>query len=180
MYTINKKKMTITILVPIAFFLIAASLHVPATQALAEDVKYKLTCYLTKVEAIPVGDVEGHFILVYERRGVAIFEDGECAAYLTRGTADLTKHQGPIEGYCQLTYKDGSTTIAKHEGNMSISPGEKLPSLKGKGEWVRGTGKFEGIKGNFSYSGKYITPYSKETKGDVYFEVTGSYTLPSK
>jgi hypothetical protein len=143
-------------------------------------VKYRATCYLTKVEAIPVGDVEGHVILVFERRGVAIFENGECAAYLTRGTADLTKHQGQIQGYGQLTYKDGSTNISKWEGNMSISPGEKLPSLEGRGEWIKGTGKFEGIKGDFSFRGKYITPYSKETKGDVYFDLTGTYTLPSK
>ena len=173
-------EMTITILVHTVFFLIVASLFVPATQALAEDMKYRATCYLTKVEAIPVGDVEGHVILVYERRGVAIFEDGECAAYLTRGTADLTKHQGPVQGYGQLTYKDGSTNISKWEASMSISPGEKLPSFKGRGEWIKGTGKFEGIKGSFSFNGKYITPYSKETKGDVYFELTGTYTLPSK
>jgi hypothetical protein len=159
------------LLVTVSFF---------ATQALAEDVKFRVTCYLTKVEAIPVGDVEGHVILVYERRGVAILENGECAAYLTRGTADLTKHQGPFQGYCQLTYKDGSTTISKHESTMSISPGEKLPSLKGKGEWIKGTGKFQGIRGSFSFTGKYITPYSKETKGDVYIELTGTYTLPSK
>jgi hypothetical protein len=151
-----------------------------ATQAVAKDVKFSVTCYLTKVEAMPVGDVEGHVILVFERRGVAIFENGECAAYLTRGTADFTKHHGPFQAYAQLTYKDGSKTISKAEANMAISPGEKLPSFKGKGEWIKGTGKFQGIKGRFTFSGKYITPYSKETKGDVYFEVTGTYTLPSK
>jgi len=45
------------------------------------------------------------------------------------------------------------------------------------GEWIKGTGKYEGMKGNFSYSGYYITPYNKETKGDVVINVKGSYTL---
>jgi hypothetical protein len=151
-----------------------------ATQAVAEDLKSRITCYLTKVEAMPVGDVEGHVIIIFERRGLAILENGECAAVLIRGTADLTKHHGPFQSYAQWTYKDGSTNISKSEANMAISPGEKLPSFKGKGEWIKGTGKFQGIKGRFTFSGKYITPYSKETKGDVYFELTGAYTLPSK
>jgi hypothetical protein len=45
------------------------------------------------------------------------------------------------------------------------------------GEWIKGTGKYEGMKGNFSYNGYYITPYNKETKGDVVINVKGSYTL---
>ena len=54
---------------------------------------------------------------------------------------------------------------------------EKLPTYTGKGEWLNGTGKYEGIKGNFSYDGYYITPYNKETKGDVVINVKGTYTL---
>jgi hypothetical protein len=159
------------LLVTVSFF---------ATQAVAEEMKFRATCYFTKVEAMPVGDVEGHVISVSEQRGVAIFENGECAALLMRGTSDRTKRRSTFQSYSQLTYKDGSTTISKAEGNMEISPGEKLPSLKGKGEWIKGTGKFQGIRGRFTFSGKRITPYSKETKGDLYFEVTGTYTLPSK
>ena len=151
-----------------------------ATQAVAEDMKFRATSYFTKMEAMPVGDVEGHFISVYEQRGVAIFENGECAALLIRGTGDITKRHGPFQSYTQLTYKDGSTIISKTEANVAISPGEKQPSFSGKGEWIKGTGKFQGIKGRFTFSGKRITPYSKETKGDSYYELTGTYTLPSK
>ena len=138
------------------------------------------TSYITKVEPLPVGDVEGHAVLLYQRRGVAIFESGECAAYLTCGTGDFIKGRGPFQGYTQLTYKDGSKTFAKYQGTLTIAPGEKLPSLTGKGEFIKGTGRFEGIKGNFSFSGKYVTPYSKETKGDMFVELSGNRTLPSK
>ena len=55
--------------------------------------------------------------------------------------------------------------------------------FKGTGEFIRGTGRFEGIKGikgAVTFSGKEVTPYSKETKSDVYFDATATYILPSK
>ena len=161
-------------------FVLLVATGMVATQVSAEPFKFKLISYITKVEPLPVGDVEGHAVLLYQRRGVAVFEGGECAAYLTCGTGDFTKGQGPFQGYTQLTYKDGSKTFSKYQGTSTIAPGEKLPSLTGKGEFIKGTGRFEGIKGDFSFSGKYVTPYSKGTKGDMYVEVSGNRTVPSK
>jgi len=43
---------------------------------------------------------------------------------------------------------------------------------------IKGTGKYGGIQGNDSFSGDYVTPYSKETKGDVVVKAKGSYTIP--
>jgi hypothetical protein len=40
---------------------------------------------------------------------------------------------------------------------------------------------YEGIKGKVSFSGKYVTPYTKDkTKGDMVVEVISTYTLPKK
>lgn len=165
----------------IGILLIAALLLLPATQARAETVKYKITSYLTKVEGIPVPDVEGHVLLVYERRGVAIFENGETAVYHTRGTANVINGQGPFDGYSQFIYKDGSTFMTEYTGTLTMAPGEKLPSFKGKGKYIKGTGRFEGIKGKMSFTGKYITPYTEDkTKGDTVVDVTGTRTLPKK
>lgn len=50
--------------------------------------------------------------------------------------------------------------------------------MKGKGEFIKGTGKYEGIKGNVSFTGGYVTPFGKETKGDSVMNVTANYTLP--
>ena len=181
MATIKGRKKTVPIWGLVGIFIISAWFVVFNTQAAAETVKKaKVTCYLVKVEAIPVPDVEGHIVGVYERRGVGVSEDGEVAAYHALGTFDFIKHQGPFQGYGQLTYKDGSTTIIKYQGTFTLTPGEKLPTLAGKGEYIKGTGRFQGVKGNMSFSGKYITPYGKETKGDVVMEVTQTYTLPSK
>ena len=175
------RKNKMTILGCMGIFLIAALLLLPVTQARAKDVKIKISSYLTKVEVIPVPGVKGHVVGLYERRGVAVFEDGETASYLTRGSFDYNKGQGPFRGYSQITYMDGSTSRSKYQGITTVPPGEKLPSFKGTGEYINGTGRFEGIKGKFSFSGKYVTPYTKDkTKGDAYYEVTGTYTLPKK
>lgn len=173
--------MTGTIWCLIGIFFIATWPLVSVTQAGAETVKkIKITSYITKIEVIPVPDVKGHIVGVYERRGVAFFEDGEVTAYHSRGTIDYIKKNGPFQGYTQLTYKDGSTTMVKYQGTLTLPQGKKLPSLKGKGEYIKGTGRFKGIKGSVSFSGKYITPYSKETKGDIFVDHTATYTLPSQ
>jgi hypothetical protein len=174
----RKSRITITISGCVGVFLIAALLLVPTTQAGEVTKKVRVTSYITKVEVLPVPDVEKHLVGLYERKGVAIYENGETAAYQTWGTFDYTKGQGPFQGYSQLVYEDGSTSMAQYQGTMTVAPGAKLPTFKGTGKYIKGTGRFEGIKGKVSFSGKYITPYSKETKGDVYMEVTQTYTLP--
>jgi hypothetical protein len=177
----KKNKMKITILGCISISLIVTFILVPATKAGAKTIKGKVTSYITKVEVVPVPDVGKHVVGVYERRGVSVLENGETGAYHTQGTFDYTKGQGPFKGYTQVSFADGSIYIIQYQGASTVATGEKLPSFKGSGEYIKGTGRFEGIKGKISFSGKYVTPYTKDkTKGEVYYEFTGTYTLPKK
>ena len=167
----------------IGILLIAALLLVPAPQAEAKTVKvkYKIAGYLTKVEWIAVPDVERHVVILYERRGVAIYENGETAAYHSRGTSDSIKGESSFHGYSDYLFKDGSTIITEYTGTMWFPPGEKLRTLKGEAKYIKGTGRFEGIKGEASFTGKYVAPYTKDkTKGENVVDVTGKYTLPKK
>jgi hypothetical protein len=178
----RKNKMTITISSLIGIFLIAALVLVPATLTRAETVKFKLIGPITRIEVVPIPDVKGHAIGLLERRGVAIYENGETAAWHTRATFDSIRGQGgSFNGYSSYSFADGSIIVSKFQGTTWVPPGEKLSSLKGTGKYIKGTGRFEGIKGKLSFSGKYITPYTKDkTKGDAIMEVTGTYTLPKK
>ena len=178
----KKNKMTITILCCIGFFFITALMLVSTAQAAEKTVKCKLISQNTKIDAIPVPDMKGHIIGILEKRGLAIYENGEIAAYHTRATFDVTRGKGgPFWGYTDYKFEDGSTIVTKYQGTSWVPSGKKLSSLKGTGEYVNGTGRFTGIKGKLSFNGKYITPYTKdETKGDTIVEVTGSYTLPKK
>jgi hypothetical protein len=149
----------------IGILFIAALLLMPATQAEAKTVK----------------DVEGHSVNLYERRGVVIFENGETAAYHTCGTSDYIKGQGSFHGYSDILYKDGSRQIWEDTGSTKLAPGEKQRIMKGEGKYIKGTGRFEGIQGSTSFTGKSVTPYTKDTtKGDAVFDGTATYTMPKK
>jgi hypothetical protein len=165
----------------LSILLIAALFLLPATHAEAKTVKYKIIAPLTRVEMITVPDVEKHVLVLYERRGVIIFENGENAAYHTRGTSDIIKGLGSFQGYSDILYNEGSTAMFKYTGTLTLAPGEKMRTIKGEGKYIKGTGRFEGIKGNSSFMGKYVTPYTKdETKGDVVIDGTATYTVPKK
>jgi hypothetical protein len=160
--------------------LIAALLLLAATQVRAETVKIKYTTQATKVEVVPVPDEKGHLVGLYERRGVAIFEN-EVAATALCGTMEIVNKKVSFQGYTKLTFKDGSTWLLTHQGTRAPAPGDELGSYKMNGEIIKGTGRFEGIKGKYSATGRLITPRTKDaTKGDNWIEATATYTVPEK
>ncbi|MGC9965843.1 MAG: hypothetical protein ABSE08_10595 [Syntrophobacteraceae bacterium] len=172
-----KKKMFTLVLAPAVMI----CLGVFATQTRAEELKWKIISYISYYQPIPVGDEEGHILQVYERRGAVIFESGETAAILQVSTTDKTKEGQTGGGYWQITFKDGSTTWAKLQHTGSIPVGEKLQFIETKGEFTKGTGRFEGIKGSFACKGPFITPVTPDkTRGDVVLECTGTSILPHK
>ena len=176
MSTYLKKEGKMKMMRVIQTLVLAITIGFFPTTTHAEDVEWQVTSYITKIEFIPVPDVEGHAVGIFERRGTAIYKNGETAAYHTRGTWDFIKSNGLFNGYTTMTFEDGSMVMAKYKGDMTTEP-EKLPTFSGKGEYIKGTGKYEGIKGNLSFSGKYITPFNKETKGDNVINAKGTYTL---
>jgi hypothetical protein len=174
----RKHKITITILGCIGIFIIAALVMVPAAQAGEKTVKFKVVAPITKMEFILVPDMKGHVIGVQERRGVALYENGEIAAYHAMISFDAFKEQAAWSSYAESSYADGSMTIIKCQGTRT---GTNPRLIKGTGEYIKGTGRFEGIKGKVSLDGKQVTPYSKDaTKGDLVFDATATYTLPKK
>ena len=127
------------ILLSFLAFVFSFTIGLYSNNANAEDVEWKVTSYLVNVQFVPVPDVDKHAVGTYERRGVAIFKDGQTAAYHTRGTWDFIDSNGPFQGYTTLTYKDGSTTMIKYSGIMSMESG-KLPTFVGKGDYLKGSG----------------------------------------
>jgi len=165
----------------IGILLIAVWLLVPATPAIAkkEKVKSRNVSQITKMHVIKVGDVDGHIIAVYERRGLGFF-DGEVATYLNRAMFEMTKGKGTAEGYVTYTFEDGSTTISKWQGTIAPREGKRF-TAEGTFTYIGGSGRFEGIKGGGKWTAKSYTPYTKEeTKSDLVVDVTGTRTLPKK
>ena len=177
----RKNKMAITILGCIGVFLIAALVLLPAAQAGEKTEKFKgrHISQITKIHVSKVGDVEGHIIGLLERRGLDL-KNGEVGTYRNWITFDTTKGKGTAVGYSQVTYEDGATTVAKVQGTLEPLEGRRSTG-KGTFTYIRGSGRFEGIKGGGSWTFKTFTPYTKEeTKSDAIVDYTGTRTLPSK
>ncbi len=177
----RKRKVTNTVLGVIGILIIAALLLVPATQARAksEKVEGRAITQITKIHVIKVGDVDGHVIGAFERRGLG-FINGEVATYLNRGMFDYTKGKGKAEGYVTYTYEDGSTTVGKWQGTVAPTKDNRSAG-KGTYTHIGGSGRFEGIKGGGSWTTMRYTPYTaEETKSDVIVNLTGTRTLPKK
>jgi len=157
-----------------AVLLIAASLLLSVTQARAETVKGRLVSHVTKEESIEVGDVPGHVLGVVEYKGLVFFENGEVATISEVETFEATKGSFTFQIYSTLAFEDGSTQIMK--GHGTSTPQEGKPELaKGTCSYIRGTGRFEGIKGSGSWSGKWF-----ESIATYYGDFTWIYTLPKK
>ncbi|MCB2171097.1 MAG: hypothetical protein KQI78_25855 [Deltaproteobacteria bacterium] len=142
--------------------------------------KWKINNHITKMQAIPIPGAPGRVIGFYERQGKAVFEDGETASQVLRCTFDMVQGAGPFQGYGLLTYGDGSTTLMKIHGIMNPPEEGKLPTGKGTGKYMGGTGGYEGIQGNMSFTVQILTPVTEGSKGEALVELTATYTLPEK
>ena len=144
------------------------------TQAGAETWKYKYYNYAEKRESASVGDVEGHALYLTIRRAFLIFENGEVATGLGVSTADLIKNSGPILQYLTITFGDGSTIIRKDQ-TIFESGAPKQTS-----EIIKGTGRFEGIKGTGTSRGKPLKLEPGEVGAKLIGEGDLTFSLPSK
>jgi hypothetical protein len=150
------------------------------TEAGAENMNFKLVSMIEKVERAKVTQTEGLFIGVVDRKGLSLFDNGEVATTSCRGTFDTKKG---VQGYSSLIFEDGSTLLLSWKGPaiQPPPPGGKFREYKLAVEYVEGTGRFTGVKGNGIYTAKepqWDNDY--KAKGFAYYQFTGTYTLPSK
>jgi hypothetical protein len=139
-----------------------------ASPAQAEELKCRLISTVTKVETNKIDDQEGHIIGIFERKGLMLHDNGEVANELNRGVIDVVAGVNKWQGYCLQTFKDGSTMMMKHQGTN-----DKGKIVEASFEFVKGTGRFEGIKGRGTYTGQNYESFN-------YLQFTGTYTLPEK
>ncbi len=159
---------------------LATALLLAAPTARAEQViRFKVVSHITQVHLLHVADSKKHIMGVYEHRGVALFPDGQAAAFEDQGSFDMYEPEGSHLGYVKLSFNDGSWIVFKYQGEEYRKAGSDLPFIKGSGKFLSGAGRYQGIKGSLTYDGGYITPYDEKTKsvGDSVVEYSGSYTL---
>jgi len=146
----------------------------PAIQAGAETMKYKFYTWVNKAERVPVGDVEQHIVMTQLRGAFYVFENGEVATIDHVSTGDFIKGVGPFMQYVTIKFEDDSTIIIKSQGTLGGTTADW------KSEIIKGTGRFEGIKGTQSAKVKYLPIEKGEGGAKGYGEGIITYTLPSK
>ena len=138
---------------------------------------YKFYTYTIKAESAPVGDLEGHTVGFMTRGSFYVFESGEVAMVNTIVTGDLVKGSGPFMQYATINFEDGSTIIIKSQGSIGVAA---QATAGWTSEIIKGTGRFEGIKGTQSAKAKYLPVEKGEAGPKGYGEGTITYTLPPK
>jgi len=167
---INRKFLMLFIVLSLAGFITTAS---------AETLKGKGVSSVSKVEMLPVGDVENHNIGFATREGMIIFENGEVATATTIAIWDAVGGgTGWAKGYVNLTFVDGSTILTNFHQDVAPakSGGSFQSDTKVSGEIIKGTGKFEGIKGTMTTSTKVLKPEKGELGGKNISEVVFNYS----
>jgi hypothetical protein len=163
-----------------SIFVIGIWLLGSVPQATAETLNFKIFNHVTKAEAVPIPDAEGHLVRLTLREGVQIFENGELAWQKVVLYNDLIKGAGIVEQYVTIIFQDGSTITTHTKGRVEATPAGLQTAAKFTGEIIHGTGRFQGIKGTVTSSSKILPPEKGEPAGKALGEGTLVYTLPSK
>jgi len=158
----------------VGIFIIAASLFGFLPQTMAETWNVKFFLHTTKAEAVPIPDAEGHILGLFVREGVGIHDNGELAWGKMVTIGDMTKGVGSFSQYGTTTYQDGSTITTYTKGTSGGL------TVQFSGEIIHGTGRFQGIKGTVTATGKNLPPEKGEMIPKSLVEVTTTFTLPSK
>jgi hypothetical protein len=150
-------------------------------QATAETLGYKTLNHVTKMEVVPVSDVEGHAVAVSAREGVTVFQNGEWAWHKVAAILDLIKGAGTVDQYITYIFLDGATVTTHVKGTIGPPPAGVPPSpAKLTGDIIHGTGRFQVIKGTHTISAKPLPLEKGELGAKALTEGTLVYTLPGK
>jgi hypothetical protein len=122
-----------------------------------EVLKFRVVMHATYVQTQEVGDVDGHVLGLTRYSGLASFSDGSVGTADFTATIDYIKGAGTYSVYSHVALKDGSalwykgTGPARPEGATTVFPEAPVSVL-------RGTGRFEGAKGDGTSGGARLTP----------------------
>ena len=149
-------------------------------QATAETLKIKTFNHVTKMESVPISDVEGHVVSLSVREGVAVFENGDWAWQKIVQTTDGVKGNSTLESYSTFTFLDGATIMIRSKGPVEANPQGVLTAAKLNSDIIGGTGRFQGIKGTMTNVVKLLPPEKGELGQKAVSEAVLTYTLPGK
>jgi hypothetical protein len=147
----------------------------------ADTMKCRTAGVVTKDETLSVGYEEGHVLGLQITEGLAFFENGQIATFKSHLVYDRYDRVVPGKssqaiGYTIFTFEDGSTFVQRFQ---RLQGSDKTLPAQVASELIKGTGRFEGIKGSASGTSKRAPEVKGEAKRYV-SDMTFTYTLPAK
>ena len=150
----------------------AMSIVLVGNAVAAEKFKWCVVWYIVKSESVNVPSEEGRIILVSEAKGILTVLQGSQRMDRMAGVVvfsnDMNTKTGTgfNHGVIQFTDRDGDKTYWSIEGKAVKG------SWSGPGTFVRGTGKFEGLKAKATWSTVTVAP------NQFYADWDGEMELP--
>jgi len=138
-----------------------------------EKIKYHGASFRTDWKQMEVGDEEGHVLALYKNKQIYVNEKtGEKTVGNGVSTMDINPKIGQaiLRGYGWTADKDGDKIFREHEGK----PVGK-DHWRGTFRYVKGTGKYEGIKGTGTWDS-----YSMGQGQPSYMEVEAEVEMPTQ
>ena len=148
-----------------------------AVDAQEEKLSWRAVTHNKEVQAIKVGDVDGHVMGVAKFSGLAFFDDGEVGGTGYTVSFDYTGGSGPFNGHATLAFKDGSKIWLRFEGN-SIRGEDGVTRFEGEYTPTFGEGTYEGVKGTGEFKGQRVS--LMEGGGETYYDASLSLVLPPR
>jgi len=145
----------------------------------AETLKFRIYTYVTRMESMPIGFFDAPTNVLSERHGYINFENGEMATFISRAIGKNSIHKGTRDGYALINYGDDSTSVFEWDLDFWINESTQLKTFKGSGKFIKGTGRYIGIKGEVTLTGQEVEPFQGEPSAGAYFDVTATYSLPA-
>ena len=128
---------------------------------------------------LPAGDHPEHQVGLGQRTGKAVFSDGRQASY--GNVFWLDYHQGRFAnswGYTKMGFADGSWIYFKWQAEFAGRDKAGKPTFKGTGRILEGTGPYQGIQGQVSFTNRQLPPSKEHPKGATQASAKLTYTLP--
>jgi len=169
-----------SILVLFGILVISVWIFGSAILAGAETMNYKFYVWMNREDRVALDDVEGHIVVLAQRGGFYVLENGEIATIKRVSLNDLINGAGPAVVYETITFADGSTIMLKGQSTLRGTAAGTAGSVEATWEIIKGTGRFEGVKGTLIGRAKFVQAEKGEAGSKQYGEGTISYTLPKK
>ncbi len=134
----------------------------------AESMRWRVVQHTLRLSSYDVPNLSGHTVGAGESGGLAMFPGGDFASLAIAWTVDFVKGTGRHVFYTAFNFEDGSYFVTLGEGDTRASEDGKTADFEGTARFLESGGRFAGIQGSGSYTGKRFAPLG--TDAEVYLD----------